>query len=222
VYLRVSKDDGSQHLENQMPALLDMARARGLEVVETYADRASGAKLDRPELERLMQDASRARFGVVLVWAFDRLARDGTFLGGLRLVGELEEQYGCSVVSHEDRHLDTTGPYRRAILAIALRVAQDERERLRARTLAGLARARAAGRVGGRPAVTPIDPLDLEAMRTLRGQGVSWRGLSKAFPRYAVATIRRRLHGVPRGGCQNGAPNGSHKSANGAGFGGAA
>ena len=60
-----------------VPALMLTAPVNvfGLEIVSEYSDRISGAKAKRPGLERLMHDARRRRFDIVLVWAFDRMAR---------------------------------------------------------------------------------------------------------------------------------------------------
>jgi DNA invertase Pin-like site-specific DNA recombinase len=52
-----------------------MAKQRGYEVVREYVDTISGAKSKRPGLDQLMADARRNRFDIVLVAAFDRMAR---------------------------------------------------------------------------------------------------------------------------------------------------
>ena len=48
---------------------------RGYEIVSEYSDKISGAKQKRPGLDQLLADAGRHKFDVVLVWAFDRMAR---------------------------------------------------------------------------------------------------------------------------------------------------
>ena len=73
LYLRVSTLD--QHPETQLHDLRGLAAQRGFEIVATYEDRISGAKAKRPGLDQMMADARRGKFDVVLVWAFDRLAR---------------------------------------------------------------------------------------------------------------------------------------------------
>jgi DNA invertase Pin-like site-specific DNA recombinase len=74
LYARVST--GDQHLETQLLDLREMAQQRGLEIVREYSDVISGAKAKRPGLDQLMADAKRHRFDVVLVAAFDRIARN--------------------------------------------------------------------------------------------------------------------------------------------------
>ncbi len=73
IYTRVST--GDQHIETQLYDLREMAKQRGYEIVCEYSDQISGAKSKRPGLDKLMSDARRNRFDVVLVWAFDRMAR---------------------------------------------------------------------------------------------------------------------------------------------------
>ena len=72
LYSRIST--GDQHLETQLLDLRELAKQRGFEIVGEYTDVISGAKSKRPGLERLMADARRRRFDVVLVAAFDRIA----------------------------------------------------------------------------------------------------------------------------------------------------
>src|SRR5664280_44060 len=73
LYLRVSILD--QHPETQLYDLRQLAQQRGYEIVQEYTDKISGAKAKRPGLDQLMADARHGRFQVVVVWAFDRLAR---------------------------------------------------------------------------------------------------------------------------------------------------
>jgi DNA invertase Pin-like site-specific DNA recombinase len=73
LYARVST--GDQHPETQLLDLRQMAKQRGYEIVQEYVDTISGSKAKRPSLDRLLADARRHRFDVVLVAAFDRMAR---------------------------------------------------------------------------------------------------------------------------------------------------
>src|SRR6202789_376288 len=73
IYTRVSTID--QHPETQLYDLRVMAKQRGYEIVSEYTDKISGAKQKRPGLDQLLADARRHKFDVVLVWAFDRMAR---------------------------------------------------------------------------------------------------------------------------------------------------
>lgn len=112
LYLRVSDPD--QHPETQLHDLRQMAAQRGLEIAGIYEDRISGAKASRPGLDRMMADARRGKFNVLLVWAFDRMARSTRhFLEVLDELGHLKIDF----ISFREQ-IDTRGPLGRAILII--------------------------------------------------------------------------------------------------------
>jgi DNA invertase Pin-like site-specific DNA recombinase len=76
IYVRVSTD--KQTIENQVRELRQVAERRGWQVVEQYSDAGiSGTKdrKDRPDLDRMLNDAKRRKFDVVMAWAIDRLGR---------------------------------------------------------------------------------------------------------------------------------------------------
>src|SRR5256885_5714744 len=74
IYARVSTFD--QEPENQLQELRRYVEARGWASTE-YVDRGvSGTKDRRPDLDRLVADARRRRFDVVVCWRLDRLGRD--------------------------------------------------------------------------------------------------------------------------------------------------
>ena len=74
IYTRIST--GDQHAETQLYDLRELAKQRRYEIVHEYTDTISGAKSKRPGLDQLLADARRHRFDVVLVAAFDRVARN--------------------------------------------------------------------------------------------------------------------------------------------------
>jgi DNA invertase Pin-like site-specific DNA recombinase len=87
IYARVSTAD--QHVESQLYDLRQLAERRGFQVVKEYADRGvSGLKARRPGLDALMADARQRKFSVVLVAAFDRIARSTRNF--LQIVDELD------------------------------------------------------------------------------------------------------------------------------------
>ena len=73
LYTRIST--GDQHAETQLYDLRELAKQRRFEIVHEYTDAISGAKSKRRGLDQLLADARRNRFDVVLVAAFDRVAR---------------------------------------------------------------------------------------------------------------------------------------------------
>jgi DNA invertase Pin-like site-specific DNA recombinase len=73
IYARVSTAD--QHNAIQIRELTDYVQRRGWELAGTYQDQISGAKTNRPGLDKLMSDARQRRFDAVLVWKLDRFGR---------------------------------------------------------------------------------------------------------------------------------------------------
>ena len=145
LYARVSTLD--QEPENQLAELRRYGAARGWTAQE-YVDRGvSGAKDKRPALDGLICDAKRRRFDVLVCWRLDRLGRNLKHL--ITLLDELQA-VGVAFVSLAEG-IDATTPAGKLQMHILGAIAEFERGRLRERTLAGLARARAQGKRLGRP-----------------------------------------------------------------------
>src|SRR6266481_398 len=127
-----------------------MAKQRGLEIVREYSDVISGAKAKRPGLDQLMSDARRHRFDVVLVAAFDRIARNARrFLEVLDELNHLNVQF----ISMRE-NIDTGGALGRAMLTIIGAISELERSLIVERVKAGMRRAKLEGRRIGR---TPLN-----------------------------------------------------------------
>ena len=183
LYMRVSTID--QHPETQVYDLRQMAAQRGLEIVQEYTDRISGAKARRPALDQMMADARRGRFDVVLVWAGDRLARSVKHY--LEVLDELS-RLNIEFISFRE-NLDTSGPLGRAIVVIIGAIAELERNLIIERVRAGMRRARLEGtHIGRNPLI-----VDHEAIRQERCQGLSIRQIAKGH-RISTATVQRVLH----------------------------
>ncbi|MBN9511702.1 MAG: recombinase family protein [Alphaproteobacteria bacterium] len=150
LYLRVSTD--GQTTDNQRLALVAVAEQRGWSVVATFEDAGiSGAKGrdKRPGLDRLLREAVRGRFDVVMVWALDRLGRSLA-----DLIGTLRELEAASVdLMLHQQAIDTTTPAGRMFFHVTGAFAEFERDMIRSRVNAGLDRARAKGVRLGRPKV---------------------------------------------------------------------
>jgi DNA invertase Pin-like site-specific DNA recombinase len=95
--------------------------------------------------------ASRREFDCVLFWSLDRFSREGAY-ETLQHLQRLTS-YGVGYKSFTEQYLDSCGLFRDAVISILATIAKQERIRLSERTIAGLERARAEGRVGGRPRV---------------------------------------------------------------------
>lgn len=143
-YMRVSKADGSQVVDLQRDALL----ARGVDRKRLYEDHASGRKDDRPGLASCLK---ALRHGdTLVVWKLDRLGRDLRHL--INTVNDLTgKRIGLQVLAGQGAAIDTTPPSGKLIFGIFAALAEFERELIVERTRAGLASARARGRIGGRP-----------------------------------------------------------------------
>ena len=85
----------------------------------------------------------------MLFWSLDRFSREGV-LETLTYLQNLT-QYGVGYRSFTEQYLDSCGMFREAVISILAVIAKQERVRLSERTIAGLQRARARGRIGGRP-----------------------------------------------------------------------
>jgi DNA invertase Pin-like site-specific DNA recombinase len=151
IYARVSKNDESQDPENQLQPLRDYAKAIGNELISEYVDLASGGNGDRENFLKMLNDADKRTFDLLLIWALDRFSREGIS----NTLGYLErlKRNGVAVKSLQETWLDTRDEgIGQLLLAIFSWVAAQERKRIRERTLAGLKRAREAGKQLGRPA----------------------------------------------------------------------
>src|SRR5213592_1661014 len=149
IYARVSTFD--QEPENQLQELRRYVEARGWASTE-YVDRGvSGTKDRRPELDRLVADARRRRFDVLVCWRLDRLGRNLKHL--VTLLEELQV-LGIAFVSLNEG-IDATTPAGKLQMHILGAISEFERARIAERVKAGLQRARAQGKRLGRPRKAP-------------------------------------------------------------------
>jgi DNA invertase Pin-like site-specific DNA recombinase len=181
IYARVSTPD--QHLENQLLDLSKLAAQRGFEIVREYTDRGiSGSKAKRPGLDAMMADARRGEFSVVLVAAFDRLARSTKSF--LSTVEELE-QLGIALISAREA-VDTTGAMGRMFVTLVASIAELERSLIVERIRSGMRRARLEGQRLGRAPIA----IDRDALVRDRLSGMSLTETAKRY-RVSRATVVR-------------------------------
>ena len=156
VYVRVSTVD--QHPETQLNELRTFAAQR-FQIVQEYTDHGfSGTKARRPALDKLMEDARRHKFDVLIVWSIDRLARSTK-----HLLQTLDELNGLGIQFLSQREaIDTEGPLGRAIVVIVSAMAELERCVIIERVRAGMRRAKLEGRRIGRA------PLDIDRGQIVR------------------------------------------------------
>jgi DNA invertase Pin-like site-specific DNA recombinase len=185
-YLRVST--GGQTVENQRQELAKAAEQRGWTVVELYSDNGfSGAKGrdKRPAFDRMCRDATAGKFDIVAAWSVDRLGRSV-----LHLAQFVEDLRGAGVgLFLLKQGLDSETPTGRAMLGMCSVFAELEREIIRERIYAGLARAKAQGRTLGRK---PVSSKTEERIRALRDKGLGKLKIARTL-RCGVSTVQRVL-----------------------------
>jgi DNA invertase Pin-like site-specific DNA recombinase len=171
IYARVSTTNHGQDAGLQTRDLRQFAEARGWQLADEYVDSGvSGARDSRPELNRLMADAKRRRFDVVLVWKLDRFGRSLRHL--VNALAEFES-LGIAFVSLSD-NLDLSTPSGRLMFQIIGAMAEFERALIQERVRAGIRNARAKGKRLGRPS----KHVDALVINILRSQGASWREIA--------------------------------------------
>jgi DNA invertase Pin-like site-specific DNA recombinase len=136
-YARVSTQDQSLDLQ------LDALEKAGCDKV--YQEKMSGMKVDRPQLQELLEYAREG--DILIVYKLDRLGRSTKKL--IELSEELEERK-IELVSIRD-NIDTTASVGKAMFRMLAVLSEMERDLISERTRAGLEAARARGRKGGRP-----------------------------------------------------------------------
>ena len=148
IWIRVS--DPAQRADNQLPDIQAWANRRGLEIVQIYELQESAWQgSHQKRLSQVYQDARQGKFQVLLVWALDRLSREGP-LAKLEIVHRLGKA-GVQVWSFQEPWTEAGGELLDLLLAIAGWVARMESNRRSERTKAGLKRAVSQGKRLGRP-----------------------------------------------------------------------
>ena len=166
-----SSTNNGQDPEMQLRELRDYCQRRGWQIKDEYIDAGiSGAKDSRPELNRLVADAHKRLFDVVVVWRFDRFARSVShLLRALETFGSL----GIEFVSLSEQ-VDTSTPAGKMVFTVLGAVAELERSLIAERVRAGLRNARARGKQLGRPRKAA----HASEIAKLRSQGASWRAIA--------------------------------------------
>jgi DNA invertase Pin-like site-specific DNA recombinase len=176
-YARVSTDD--QDLRLQRAALTEAGCRR------IYEEKVSGAKRDRPELARLL-DQIRPD-DVVVVSRLDRLARSTR---DLLDIAERLNEVGAGLRSIGEPWADTTSPAGRMVLTVFAGIAEFERALIHQRTSTGRVAAKARGVRFGRPPKLTAEQIAL-GLR-LVGEGTSVREAAKLLKCHH-ATLYRAL-----------------------------
>ena len=184
IYARVSTCD--QTTENQLTELRRYIKVRGWSAKEYVDEGVSGSTDSRPALDKLLRDAKRRRFDVLVCWRLDRLGRN---LRHLILFLEELQALGVAFVSLTEG-IDATTPAGRLQMHILGAIAEFERARIAERVRLGLARVQANGQKLGRP----LRVLTAEQLALVKKLGVK-----KATRRLGISrsTLYRRLSQKP-------------------------
>jgi DNA invertase Pin-like site-specific DNA recombinase len=175
IYGRVSTPE--QRIDNQLYDLRLFAEQRGFEVVAEYTDvGVSGSKARRPGLDAMLNEAGKRKFGVVIVAAFDRVARSTKHF--LSVVDELDS-LGIEFISRRE-NIATDGAMGRLFLTIISSIAELEADLIKERIRAGMRRRKLDGLPVGRQ---PLN-VDHEAIVRDRLAGMS---LTEVAKRYGVS-----------------------------------
>ncbi len=186
IYTRVSTD--GQTVSNQLRELRAVAKRHGWRVVKEFNDKGiSGAngREKRPGFDALCKGAVRRDFDLVMAWSVDRLGRSLQHL--VSFLSDIHAN-GVDLYLHQ-QGIDTTTPTGKAMFQMCGVFAEFERAMIQNRINAGLARAKAQGKVLGRPKVNG----DIErAVLVGIAQGTGKRKLAKQLG-IGVSTVKRVL-----------------------------
>jgi DNA invertase Pin-like site-specific DNA recombinase len=181
IYARVSTPE--QCIDNQLYDLRKFAEQRGYEVACEYTDvGVSGSKARRPGLDAMLKDAGRRRFQVVIVSAFDRVARSTKHF--LSVVDTLTD-FGVEFVSRRE-NIATDGAMGRLFLTIISSIAELEADLIKERIKAGMRRRKLDGLPCGRQ---PLD-VDHDVIVADRLSGLSLTATAKRHGISRASVVR--------------------------------
>jgi len=147
IYLRVSSSE--QTVENQLPALEKWVADKGHELLEVYSEAESAWKSGHQrELSRLFADLAKHRPDICLVWALDRLTREG--IGKIFELINRFKIHGVQVVSFQESWTEVGGLMADLLYAITGWIANFESSRRSERIKASIERLRREGKPVGR------------------------------------------------------------------------
>lgn len=181
IYARVSTPE--QRIDNQLLDLRQFALQRGYEVACEYTDvGVSGSKARRPGLDLMLKEARKRKFAVVIVAAFDRVARSTKHF--LAVVDELDG-LGIEFVSRRE-NIATDGAMGRLFLTIISSIAELEADLIKERIRAGMRRRKLEGLRVGRQ---PLD-IDHESLVQDRLAGMSLTDVAKKYGVSRASVVR--------------------------------
>ena len=169
-YARVSTNEQELNLQ------LDALEQTGCSKSNIFIDKISGAKSERPSLEKCLNSLEKG--DTLIVWRLDRLGRSMPHL--VALIEELRQK-GIGFRSICDGVIDTTTASGELIFNIFSSLAQFERRLIQERTRTGLEAARSRGRKGGRKKIDNTNPKVQMAKKMHKDHGMSIADICKTL-----------------------------------------
>ncbi|MCB1329221.1 MAG: recombinase family protein [Maritimibacter sp.] len=196
VYTRKSHVDGLEQVFNSLAAqresgasyIISQKSQGWVQVNDRYDDGGvSGGTLDRPALQRLIQDIKAGLIDVVVVYMIDRLSRN---LAEFLMLMELFEEYGVTFVS-VTQQFNTTTPMGKLTLHILLSFAQFEREMTGERIRDKIAASKAKGWWMGGTVPLGYEPRDRKLI-VVEDEAALVRRIFQRFVEIGSATLLAR------------------------------
>lgn len=139
IYARVSTD--KQTVDNQLYHLQEWVKQRGYDLIEVYQESDTAWKAGhQPELSRLITNAYQRKFDIVVIWALDRVSREGA-PATMEFYNKML-RYGIRLLSYQEPWTDMPMEFTPVMLAFTGCMAKMESDRRSARTKAGIERKR--------------------------------------------------------------------------------
>ena len=180
IYARVSTN--SQSTEQQLFTLREVSTRTQSTVIAKYSDTISGSTESRPGLDALLLAARQRKFDVLYCYSIDRLGRSTK-----NLIAIVEELQALKIDLFFYREgIDTTTATGRCVFTILSSVAELERNLIRERVTAGLAKAKRNGKKLGRP--SKMNDSMATAIQMLRNQGLSVRKIASQL-KVGIGTV---------------------------------
>jgi len=167
LYARVSTDQQATGLESQVRILRDYCARNDITNYELFTDEGiSGTKSSRPALDRMIAAVNNGEISSVIVYSFSRFARSTTHLLNALNIFKAKNVAFVSITEK----IDTSTPVGLAVFSILAAISQLERDLIAERVKAGLANARAKGKLIGRKKMR-----DSDLIRKLLKAGMTFR-----------------------------------------------
>jgi DNA invertase Pin-like site-specific DNA recombinase len=195
---RAAISTDKQSVDMQQAELEAIAKRAGWQIVATYQDEGvSGAKGrdQRPQFDRMLKDANRREFDVLMAWSVDRLGRSLQ-----DLINSMSDWQAAGIDLYlREQAVDTTTPGGRALFQMMGVFSEFERAMIRQRVQAGVDRAKEKGKRLGRPRVgegkNDKRKGVAERLRTEVASGTSLRQTAQRLG-VSLSTVKRARRGL--------------------------